>query len=592
MEEFKGFYRAFREYREKLETDETHRTVVRALQADAGGEEAFNGKLSRCVWDEEWMDAMLDALPSVERALDEQRRFIESNAEIRRIDQARRTSVESVRHLAQHSNLISNVQGEDIIPDRVLIVERDDSYAIYENRFLYTLVLRMQAFLEERWRAVEELNGAEAFSYDFARTAVWNRRHLEARLHLNFERRHERRGSDGEAAQMEPMEKLRHLRDRVENLTRAPLMRQLKGVTQVSPPIVRTNVFKKNDNFKRALELFEYLESYRKLGYEILVEAPKDCRMPAELRGDLCELVALEGFVGRMAASEGMRQALEANFQRENELAEQERIRREQERERRVQERIAAARAEEIEIRRIEVAKREAVIAEKNARISELERQCAEEQARARALADRNAELENRLGEAVSELAQTREARDALAHRLEEEQRRAEALDAELQQMQARFEAEAQALREQVEQARREGAEALERARMEAGQAQRLAEAQRQAERESAAMALEAQRLQAERDLQVQLKAAQEQAARERAALEAREQNRRRELQQKLERRATDRMRTQQAKDERRAAELERALEAARAQLERIDRRAARRAARGGALSGLFKRKK
>ena len=55
---------------------------------------------------------------------------------------------------------------------------------------------------------------------------------------------------------MTPMEKVNHLRDRVGMLLQAPLMRQLKGVKQVSPPIVRTNVFKKNANFKRSLELF------------------------------------------------------------------------------------------------------------------------------------------------------------------------------------------------------------------------------------------------------------------------------------------------------------------------------------------------
>lgn len=420
MEELKSFYRAFREYREKLEADEAHRALLQALQADEGGKEAFSGRLSRCVWDEEWIDAMLDALPSVERALDEQRRFIESNAEIRRIDQAKRSSVESVRHLAQHSNLISNVQGEDIIPDRLLIVERDDSYAIYENRFLYTLVLRMQAFLEERWRAVEDLSGAEAFSYDFERTAAWNRRHLEARLHLNDERRPERRGVGAEPAQMTPMEKVNHLRDRVGMLLQAPLMRQLKGVKQVSPPIVRTNVFKKNANFKRSLELFEYLENNRKPGYEIVVEAPEDRRMPPELRDDLCELIALGDFVGRMASSEGLRQALEEDFLRENERAEQERIRREQERERQVQARIAAARAEEIEIRRVEVEKREAVIAERDAQLADLARRLGEEQARNQALTAQKAELEAQIKETRAELARERAGRDDLARQLKE----------------------------------------------------------------------------------------------------------------------------------------------------------------------------
>ena len=573
MDEYKGFYRAFREYRDRLEADETHRAAVRALCADAGGEEAFCGRLSRCVWDEEWIDNMLDALPSVERALDEQRRFIESNAEIRRIDQARRTSVESVRHLAQHSNLISNVDGEDIIPDRVLIVERDDSYAIYENRFLYTLVLRMQAFLEERWRAVEGLNGAEAFSFEFERTASWNRRHIQAGLHLNYERRNERHRREGADVEMAPMEKLRRLRERVEMLTRAPLMRQLKGVTQVVPPIVRTNVFKKNHNFKRALELFEYLENYRKPGYEILTESVPEQRMPQQLRDDLCEVIALEGFVGRMAAADGLRQALEENYQRENEQAERERVRREAERERRVQERIAAARAEEIEIREAEVAKREAVIAGQNVQIASLEKALREAQARLRALEAQNAELNAQLDATRAELERTCDAREALRCRLEEALRRIEAQETQMQSAQARYEAEAESLREQMVRERREGAEAL--SEMQARMQEHLKAAER---------SLEAQKALAERQLQEERRRARDRAAQERRALEAEALRKRRELQEKLEKRSAEKLCEQKAQDDRRAAELKRALEAAQEELERMDdvdaRRASRRTAR------------
>lgn len=371
MEELKVFYRAFREYKEKLGNDEAHRQIIRALQGNA--DDAFSSSLSHCELDEEWIETIEANLPYVERALDEQRRFIQSHEEIRRIDQARKTGVESIRHLAQHSNMISHIESGDVVPDRILIVERDDNYAIYENRFLYTLVMRLQAFLDERYKAVVDLNGATVFSYTAHRDTGWNRRHLKADISISYRQRAAKPEPTEAGREKSCLDRIELLRRQVNRLTSAPLMAMLKGVAQVSSPIVRTNVFKKNDHFKRSLELFEYLENYHKPGYEVITAAPESANTDSELHENLCEVIALETFIGQLASNETLLNALEANYLHENELAEQERIRLEEERERQVQARIQAARDEEIEIRRIEVAKREAIIAEKNACIEALE---------------------------------------------------------------------------------------------------------------------------------------------------------------------------------------------------------------------------
>lgn len=397
MEEMKVYYRAFREYRERLSLQPAHNALMKTLLADPNAGEGFQGKASKCIWDEDWIREMTEALPYVERALAEQRKFIISNEEIRRIDQAKKISVESIRHLAQHSNMISEVHGDDIIPDRVLIAERDDNYAIYENRFLYTLILRMRDFLDERHRAVAELDDASAHSYFMKRSATWNRKHIEASLEMKFEQRAAKPRSEVQVGEMTPMERINYLRSRVNDLMNVPLMRMLKGATLVSMPVVRTNVFKKNPNFKRSLELFEYLENYGKPGYEIVFDAPENRKLDTDFRNDLCEVLALQSFLGRMNADEDLRRSLEENFIQENVLAEQERIRREEERERIVCERIEAARCEEIEIREREVARRDAVIAEHECTILAKEHQLEEMRVEADETRKRHAETVSRL---------------------------------------------------------------------------------------------------------------------------------------------------------------------------------------------------
>lgn len=494
MEELKVYYRAFREYKEKLQQHEPNRLLIKALLNDSQAKEAFNGKLSRVVWDEEWIDQMVSALPFVEHAAEEQRRFIESYAEIRRIDQARKVTEDSVRYLAQHANMISRVDGEDVVPDKVLIVERDDNYAIYENRFLYTLILRMQSFLEERYSAVADLNEAIAFSYQTERTAVWNRRHVQATLNINYEQRPPKARNNVPDSEMTCMERLTELRMRVSQLAQLPLMRMLKGVSQVSTPIVRTNVFKKNENFKRALELFEYLDGYRRPGYEIIIETPDARRFTPAFREDLCQVMALETFVGQMGSSDAMRKALEDNYRYEEELAEKERIRLEEERERQVQARISAAREEEIEIRKAEVAKREAIIAERDRelesihnRLDEARQQLASEQAENRRLEEKCQALENTVSRLESELERLKGELSGAQLRLQEAARQAEEASRRHEQAMAylrkRMEEETTRLREQAERDRQRAQQQLDDERRRSQE--QLTRAQQQAEQEA-----------------------------------------------------------------------------------------------------------
>lgn len=424
MEELRNFYRALQLYRAQLSGDDAHEALMRALRQGSAASEAARAALKRCTWDEAWMDAISEGLPFVERALEEQRRFIETREEIRRVDQAKRATVESVRHLAQHSNLISRVQDGEVVPEKLLIVEREDSYAIYENRFLHTLAVRMRDFVRARIAAVEALDGASGSRVSLERASDAKDGRFEARLCMDFISR----GGAAEGGPSLPdFARVREIEARVDALMSAPLMRQLKGAPLVQSPVVRTNVFKKNENFRRALELFEYLECYDGPGYGLLPDGA-GARLSQAARDELDEAVALAGFIARMAADDDLRARLEAEYQADNAREEEERKRMEAARERAVLERIREARAEEIRIREAEVARRDAEIARlgeeierREARITALSAQMDAERAAARrkeAALVREAEAERARAESRYAQLQSgaeRELRDAIA---------------------------------------------------------------------------------------------------------------------------------------------------------------------------------
>ena len=117
MEKISRLYQAYHAYLESVEGDPFHDALMHSLLSDSVSSNSCQDKCTAVQFDREWIEVFENTLPFVEKAVEEQRRFIESFSEIRRVDQARKTSVESVRHLAEHSNLITHMDGPDIVPD-------------------------------------------------------------------------------------------------------------------------------------------------------------------------------------------------------------------------------------------------------------------------------------------------------------------------------------------------------------------------------------------------------------------------------------------------------------------------------------------
>ena len=76
-------------------------------------------------------------------------RFIINEEEIVKVEQAKRITVDSIKHLAKHTSFIQEIDDNgDVKPSKVLNINKDESYNTYENRFIYTLINNMRTFVE------------------------------------------------------------------------------------------------------------------------------------------------------------------------------------------------------------------------------------------------------------------------------------------------------------------------------------------------------------------------------------------------------------------------------------------------------------
>ena len=104
------------------------------------------------------MDEIERGLGFIEKAINEERQFIRSEGEVAPIEKIKHVSRESVEHLARHSNLITRENEDgDLMPEKLYTVERLNNYAVYENRFLYMVLLRLADFVSVRYDRIVKL---------------------------------------------------------------------------------------------------------------------------------------------------------------------------------------------------------------------------------------------------------------------------------------------------------------------------------------------------------------------------------------------------------------------------------------------------
>ena len=373
MADYGRYYRAYRYMQELLKSDFTHNYIKSALADGDKGEDTLVGKTSEKVIDMDWVVAIEETLPYIQKAIDEQRRFIKQVENVVRIEKAKKIGTESVKHLAQHTSYIAKVEGDMVTPNRILTIEREESFAIYENRVLMTLIHKALHFVDDKY---SKLKGVPNDSYNnltVVRKVELNRQKLDFNFNYINES-HEVLADDLDVADLSALsdfDRIRRIRSTLNEFLATPLMREISKEPQVRPPITQTNLLKKNPNFKKAMDLWNFLDSYKKQGFEIASEEYNGT-LGDEIKQEVYFCLSFEHFVLSMAMNPGLRKMLDEKYEEENARLAEKANKPERDREKVVQARIDAVRKEEMELRLSEIRDRERKILELNAEIKNL----------------------------------------------------------------------------------------------------------------------------------------------------------------------------------------------------------------------------
>ncbi len=450
MADFGRYYRAYMYMQELLQNDFTYNYITESLKDGDKGKDSLTGKTNEKVIDMDWVEAIEDALPYIQKAIDEQRRFIKQIENVVRIELARKTGPDSVKHLSQHTNFIAKVEGDMVTPNKILVSEQEESFAIYENRVLMTLIRRALHFVDDKYSKMKGVPNDSYNDIKVIRQVEFDDKKVDFAFNYINES-HESLADDLDVldvSELSDFDRIRRIRTTLNEFLNTQLMREIAKEPEVHPPVTQTNLLKKNPNFKKAMELWNFLDSYKRPGFEIVSEEFKG-EMTDEVKQDVYLSMNFQHFMMTIATNPGLRKILHEKYQEENIRIAEENAKPEKLKAAQIQARIDEVRKEEMEIRLKEIREREKKILDltnevKNLKVTldQKEQQILTLKGQVSALQDEIAELKAELQEtklklleAEKEIERLKEENAALKAEIVELKKTIEELNAKIEEL-------------------------------------------------------------------------------------------------------------------------------------------------------------
>ena len=218
--------------------------------------------------DTEWIDLMEEVIPHLGIIFRKPNRFIENEEEIVKIEQTRKVSVETIKHLSKNTNFIQKIDEKtgDVIPSRLLNVRKEESFNTYENRLIYTLMQNIKFFIHKRKELIEQSfdknndeQGKNNKQLEYNAKSKLNEEDVDINVSISSKlnsQENEKNDGNGIVNRIEEIEK--KIKD-VESSEVYKILDKLH-VILVKDPVRKTNVVLKNVHFQYAMKLWEYLK--------------------------------------------------------------------------------------------------------------------------------------------------------------------------------------------------------------------------------------------------------------------------------------------------------------------------------------------
>ncbi len=274
--------------------DEYYGDMLEAMEGGKHEISLFNRFFEKKI-DLKWVEAIEACTVALDTIVRNPRKFIVQEEEIVPIERARKITAESVRHLAQHTSMIARVDGDRVTPSQILNVFREESFEIYENRFIFTLLRNLRHFIDTRYNVLfnmeqDEKKSSLSMNSEFraGNEKISYKLEVSSQAVSTMNAETATKGDENATA----LARIERIKRVVNGFCSSSFMRDLEHCTPVRPPIMRTNVIQKDPNFRACLNLWQFISSYDEVGYEITAKETNEM-VNDEYKDDLFRLATV-----------------------------------------------------------------------------------------------------------------------------------------------------------------------------------------------------------------------------------------------------------------------------------------------------------
>ena len=240
--------------------------------AHAENEIQFSNRRMEKWVDRTWVNNIEEGLSAFQKIIATPRNVIHEEELIVNVANAKKAGPDVVVHLAQHASLVEKFDATtgDVRPSKLMQKYREDSIALYENRLVYTVLETAHHFVKLRHDAIfSEMSDEFGAKLKVQTEMDSATEHLHMDMYLHIRDIDSTLDTDG-----------KHISvfDRISRLYRvltvymnSPFAQQMAKLPRVRGTITKTNVLKKNPNYKAIVKLGEFLNEYDDIGYAVRV---------------------------------------------------------------------------------------------------------------------------------------------------------------------------------------------------------------------------------------------------------------------------------------------------------------------------------
>lgn len=223
--------------------------------------------------DTEWIEVIERTIPYIDNIFRSPNRFIVNEEEVVKVEQAKKITIETIKHLSKNTNFIQTIDKKtgDVTPSKLLNVRKEESYDTYENRLIYTLIQNTKTFIKKKKEELisnidinrQEQQNKNNKVLEYNATSKIKEEKVDIKLNLNSQLDFSGDVSKDKITQI--LERIEEIERKIQSLGESEPYKVIDKlhISLVREPIKKTNVVLKNVNFQYAMKLWSYLrENY------------------------------------------------------------------------------------------------------------------------------------------------------------------------------------------------------------------------------------------------------------------------------------------------------------------------------------------